>query len=83
MSYYKSSFIFDIDNEEDLRKYGNFKEHRPNPIVGMGLFMDGDGLPLSFNIYPGNQNEQKTLIPEETKIVNNFNIYPKSTIMKN
>ena len=38
----------------------------------MGLFMDGDGIPLSFNIYPGNQNEQKTLIPEETKIVNNF-----------
>ena len=40
----------------------------------MGLFIDGDGLPLSFNIYPGNQNEQKTLIPEETKIVNNFKL---------
>ena len=36
--------------------------------------MDGDGLPLSCNIYPGNMNEQKTLIPEETKIVNNFKI---------
>jgi len=40
----------------------------------MGLFMDGDGLPLSCNIYPGNMNEQKTLIPEETKIVDNFKL---------
>lgn len=40
----------------------------------MGLFMDGDGLPLSCNIYPGNQNEQKTLIPEESKIINNFKL---------
>ena len=69
-----TNYFFDIDNEDDLRKYGISKEHRPNPIVGMGLFMDGDGLPLSFNIYPGNQNEQKTLIPEETKIVNNFKL---------
>ncbi len=69
-----TNYFFAIDNEDDLRKYGISKEHRPNPIVGMGLFMDGDGLPLSCNIYPGNQNEQKTLIPEETKIVNNFKL---------
>ena len=67
-----TNYFFDIDIEDDLRRYGISKEHRPNPLVGMGLFMDGDGLPLSFNIYPGNQNEQTTLIPEETKIVNNF-----------
>ena len=67
-----TNYFFEIDNEDDLKKYGISKEHKPNPIVGMGLFMDGDGIPLSFNIYPGNQNEQKTLIPEETKIVNNF-----------
>ena len=69
-----TNYFFEIDNEDDLRKYGISKEHRPNPIVGMGLFMDGDGLPLSCNIYPGNQNEQKTLIPEESKIVNNFKL---------
>lgn len=69
-----TNYFFEIDNEDDLRKYGISKEHRPNPIVGMGLFMDGDGLPLSCNIYPGNQNEQKTLIPEETKIINNFKL---------
>ncbi|MEG2993376.1 MAG: transposase [Bacilli bacterium] len=67
-----TNYFFEIDQDNDLRKYGISKEHRPNPIVGMGLFMDGAGLPLSFNIYLGNQNEQKTLIPEETKIVNNF-----------
>lgn len=69
-----TNYFFDIDNEDDFRRYGVSKEHRPNPIVGMGLFMDGDGLPLSCNIYPGNQNEQKTLIPEETKIVNSFKL---------
>ena len=69
-----TNYFFEIDNEDGIRKYGISKEHRPNPIVGMGLFMDGDGLPLSCNIYPGNQNEQKTLIPEETKIINNFKL---------
>ena len=69
-----TNYFFEIDNEDDLRKYGISKEHKPNPIVGMGLFMDGDSLPLSCNIYPGNQNEQKTLIPEESKIVDNFKL---------
>ena len=69
-----TNYFFEIDNEDGLRKYGISKEHRPNPIVGMGLFMDGDGLPLSCNIYPGNQNEQKTMIPEESKIVDNFKL---------
>ena len=69
-----TNYFFEIDKEDDIRKYGISKEHRPNPIVGMGLFMDGDGLPLSCNIYPGNQSEQKTLIPEETKIINNFKL---------
>ena len=67
-----TNYFFEINSEDDIRKYGISKEHRPNPIVGMGLFMDGDGLPLSYNIYPGNMNEQITLIPEESKIINNF-----------
>ena len=76
-----TNYFFEIDNEDDIRKYGISKEHRPNPIVGMGLFMDGDGLPLSCNIYPGNQNEQKTLIPEETKIINNFKLDDTKVIL--
>lgn len=69
-----TNYFFEIENEDDFKKYGISKQHQPSPLVGMGLFMDGDGLPLSCNVYPGNQNEQKTLIPEETKIVNNFKL---------
>lgn len=76
-----TNYFFEIDEEDDLRKYGISKEHKPNPIVGMGLFMDGDGLPLSCNIYPGNMNEQKTLIPEETKIVDNFKLDDSKIIL--
>lgn len=67
-----TNYFFEIELDDEFRKYGINKQHQPKPQVGMGLFMDGDGIPLSFNIYPGNQNEQKTLIPEESKIVNNF-----------
>ena len=76
-----TNYFFEINNQDDLRKYGISKEHRPNPIVGMGLFMDGDGLPLSFNIYPGNKNEQTTLIPEESKIINNFKLEDSKVIL--
>ena len=48
------------------------KENRPNPIVTMGLFMDADGIPLAFDVFPGNQNEQTTLKPLETKIIRDF-----------
>ena len=69
-----TNYFFEIDEEDDIRKYGINKQHQPKPQVGMGLFMDGDGLPLSCNIYPGNMNEQKTLIPEENKIIKNFKL---------
>ena len=69
-----TNYFFEIDDEDEIKKYGINKQHQPKPQVGMGLFMDGDGLPLSCNIYPGNQNEQKTLIPEETKIIDNFKL---------
>ena len=68
-----TNYYFEIEDEDDFRKYGKNKEHRPNPIVGMGLFMDGDGIPLTFSTFPGNQNEQTTLKPLEEKIINDFN----------
>lgn len=68
-----TNYFFEIEEADDLRKYGKSKEHRPNPIVGMGLFMDADGIPLAFDIYPGNQNEQLSLKPLERKIINDFN----------
>ena len=58
-----TNYYFEIEEEDDFRKYGFSKEHRPNPIVQMGLFMDADGIPLAFDVYPGNQNEQTTLKP--------------------
>lgn len=76
-----TNYFFEIDEEDDLRRYGISKEHRPNPLIGMGLFMDGDGIPLSFNIYPGNQNEQKALIPEESKIINDFKLDDTKVIL--
>lgn len=69
-----TNFFFEIEQEDDFRKYGVSKEHRPNPIVQMGLFMDGDGIPLAFTINPGNTNEQTTLQPLEKKIIDDFNL---------
>lgn len=68
-----TNYYFEIEEEDDLRCYGKSKENRPNPIVTMGLFMDADGLPLAFDIFPGNQNEQTTLKPLESKILQDFN----------
>ena len=69
-----TNFFFEIEQDDDFRKYGVSKEHRPNPIVQMGLFMDGDGIPLSFGINPGNTNENVTLKPLEKKIIEDFNL---------
>ena len=68
-----TNYYFEIEEESGSKRYGKSKEHRPNPIVTMGLFMDTDGIPLAFDIFPGNQNEQTTLKPLETKILQDFN----------
>lgn len=52
-----------------LRQYGASKEHRPNPIVEMGLFMDSRGIPITMSLHPGNTNEQITAVPLEKEIV--------------
>ena len=67
-----TNYYFEIEEDDEVRKYGKSKENRPNPIIGMGLFIDGDGIPLAFDIFPGNQNEQPTLKPLEKKIINDF-----------
>ncbi|WP_010251723.1 IS1634 family transposase [Acetivibrio cellulolyticus] len=69
-----TNYFFEIEQEEGLKQYGVSKEHRPNPIVQMGLFMDGDGLPLAFCINKGNSNEQTTLKPLEQKIISDFGL---------
>ena len=67
-----SNYYFEIEQENDCKKYGKSKEHRPNPIIQMGLFMDGDGIPLAFSLFLGNANEQSSLKPLEKKILSDF-----------
>ena len=68
-----TNYYFEIEAEDGIKKYGKSKEHRPNPIITMGLFMDADGIPLAFDIFSGNQNEQLTLKPIEKKVIKDFN----------
>ena len=67
-----TNYYFEAEQEDGSKKYGKSKEHRPNPIVQMGLFMDGDGIPLAFSIFPGNSNEQTSLKPLEEKVISKF-----------
>ena len=67
-----TNYFFETEQAEGLKQYGVSKEHRPTPIVQMGLFMDGDGFPLAFCINPGNTNEQTTLKPLEQQIIKDF-----------
>lgn len=55
-----------------LRKYGICKQHQPKPIVQMGLFMDGQGIPITMCINPGNQNEQLCATSTEEKMISMF-----------
>ena len=77
-----TNFYFEIEKEDEeyvdpytgevmkgLRRYGYSKEHRPNPIVQMGLFMDKDGIPLTMDLFHGSNNEQNTVKPLENKLV--------------
>ena len=80
-----TNYYFEVETDDDdyvdevtgelikgLRKYGPSKEHRPNPIVEMGLFMDRDGIPLSMCITSGSDNEQTTAVPLEQKLTKMF-----------
>lgn len=69
-----TNYYFEIEEEEGSKRYGKGKEHHPNPIIGMGLMMDGDGIPLAFDIYEGNKNEQVTLKPLEKRIIKDFQL---------
>lgn len=69
-----TNYYFEIDEEDSFRKYGYSKEHRPNPIVQMGLFMDADGIPLAFSLFDGSSSEQLSLKPLEQKILTDFGV---------
>ena len=61
--YDVTNYYFEVENEDELRRRGVSKEHRPNPIVQMGLLLDGDGIPLDYEIFAGNQNDMTTMLP--------------------
>lgn len=67
-----TNYYFETEQEDGSKKYGKGKEHRPNPIIQMGMFMDADGMPLAFSLFPGNANEQTSLKPLEKKVLNEF-----------
>lgn len=69
-----TNFFFEIEEADDFREYGKSKESRPNPIVQMGLFMDGDGIPLAFSTFRGASNEQPSMKPLEEKIIHNYGL---------
>ena len=69
-----TNFYFEIEEEKGKKQYGVGKDHKPNPIIQMGLFMDGDGIPLALSINRGNMNEQLTLKPLEKKILSDFEL---------
>ena len=76
-----TNYYFDINEETDFQKYGHGKDGKAKPLVGMGLFMDGHGLPIAMNLFPGNENETKHLIPLQEKISKEFNLEDKQTII--
>ena len=69
-----TNFFFEIEEARGLKQYGKSKENRPNPIIQMGLFLDGNGIPLAFDLTAGNTNEQTTLQPLEQRILSEFEL---------
>ena len=69
MYYDVTNYYWEIDDEDELRKRGAGKEHRPNPIVQMGLFMDDHGLPVTYGLFPGNTNDVITMRPMMDKLL--------------
>ena len=72
--YDVTNYYFEIDEQDDLRKKGVSKEHRPDPIVQMGLFMDTNGIPITYKLFPGNAPDKTTLIPALGKIQREYSL---------
>ena len=69
-----TNFYFEIDREDDFRKKGPSKENRHDPIVGMGLLLDANQIPIGMKLYPGNESEKPVLrdIIDDLKTRNNI-----------
>jgi len=72
--YDVTNYYFEIDENDDFRRKGVSKEHRPNPIIQMGLFMDMNGLPVTYKLFPGNTNDCLTFRPNLKQIKTDFGL---------
>lgn len=72
--YDVTNYYFESDKEDNFRAKGVSKEHRPNPIVQMGLFMDTNGIPITYDLYSGNTNDCLTYRPTFSRMKKEFNL---------
>lgn len=72
--YDVTNYYFETDKTDDFKKKGVSKEHRPNPIVQMGLFMDNKGLPITYELFPGNTNDCLTYRPNFARIKKEYGL---------
>nr|WP_313128337.1 hypothetical protein [Anaerocolumna sp.] len=72
--YDVTNYYFETDKTDDFKAKGLSKEHRPNPIVQMGLFMDNNGIPITYELFSGNTNDCLTYRPNFSRIKKNFNL---------
>ncbi len=72
--YDVTNYYFESDKQDGLLHKGVSKEHRPNPIVQMGLFMDQNGIPITYELFPGNTNDCLTYRPNFGRIKKQFNL---------
>jgi len=72
--YDVTNYYFEIDAPDELRKKGVSKEHRPDPIVQMGLLMDTKGIPISYDLFPGNTNDCETLLPVLSRVKSDYGV---------
>ena len=72
--YDVTNYYFESDYEDEFRRKGVSKEHRPNPIVQMGLFMDTNGIPITYDLYSGNTNDCLTYRPTFKRMKQEFDL---------
>ena len=72
--YDVTNYYFETDRQDEMRRKGVSKEHRPDPIVQMGLLMDTQGIPILYELFPGNTNDCETLMPVWDQVKKDYQV---------
>jgi len=72
--YDVTNYYFEIDEQDEMRRKGVSKEHRPDPIIQMGLLTDSSGIPITYNLFPGNTNDCETYVPIFKEVRRDFDL---------